>query len=201
MRILTSVPAFDGHIEMETVRAICGMCKDYGADFFPVHGYDIATARNVMAKRALEAGYDYLMMIDSDTVPPRNALRMLLEGDCMVKVGTYVWSDDNSLTVASRLKARNMMLYDSERLMTCLEVKALGGASTRIAASGLGCALIKTDVFKKLEAPFFKWVTYNDGDMLGEDLYFAEKCREKKIPIILDSRVLCGHVKPHILTI
>lgn len=201
MRILVSVPAFDGHIEMETVKAVCGMCKSYGADFYPVHGYDIASARNAMAKRALEAGYDYLMMIDSDTVPPENALGMLLEGGCMVKVGTYVWSDDNSLTVASRLKARNMLLYDGERLMTRLEVKALGGASIRIAASGLGCALIKTDVFKKLKAPFFKWVNYDSGDVLGEDLYFAEQCKAAGIPIILDSRVLCGHIKPRVLTI
>lgn len=201
MRILVSVPAFDGHIEMEVVKSLCDICKNYGADFFPVHGYDVATARNIMAKRAVEEKYDYLMMIDSDTVPPENALGMLLEGNNMIKTGTYIWSDDNSLTVSSRLKARNMMLYNRERLMTRLEIKALKGASIRIAASGLGCALLKTDVFKILEPPFFKWVTYDNGDILGEDLYFAEKCKNAGIPIILDSRVLCGHIKPQVLNI
>ena len=201
MKILIAVPSFDGHIEMDVVKSICGMCRDFHADFLPVHGYDVASARNYMAQYALDGGYDYLMMVDSDTVPPNGALKMLLEGDHPVTVGTYIYGLNHALTVASRVDAANTMRYDEARLIPAAEVATYGGAKVAIGGSGLGCALIQVDVFRRLKRPWFRWVTYENGDELGEDCYFAELCRMAKIPMVLDSRVLCGHIKSQTLRI
>lgn len=201
MKILIAVPTFDGHIEIDTVKAICAMCRDFQADFLPVHGYDVASARNYIANYALNNEYDAVLMIDSDTVPPDGALEMLLEGDYPIKVGTYIYGLNRSLTVASRVDEENTLLYDESRLIPAAEVCSYNGKSVLIGGSGMGCALIKTDVFRRLPYPWFRWVTYDNGDELGEDCYFAELCRTGGVPMMLDSRVLCGHIKPQTLNV
>lgn len=200
-KTLIAVPTFDGHIESDVIHFIVQTCKTHNADFLPCKGYDAANARNYIVDYAINGKYKNVLMIDSDTVPPPNALDLLLEGDFLVKTGTYVWSCDYSKTVASRLKSENPLNYDGERLMTCEEVKNLNGKTIQIAATGLGCTLIKTEVFKKIGLPCFRWIVYETGEELGEDLYFAEKCRKANIPIFLDSRILCGHIKKQTLYI
>lgn len=205
MKILIASPTFDGRIEPEVVMAICKMCKDYQADFQAVYGYDVASARNKIVEISLNENYDYLLMIDSDTLPPNNALGLLLEGDYLIKAGTYIYSSNYDYTVTSREVDKNLksseICYDEHLLMTRNEVLALNGKTVKIGATGLGCTLFKTEVFKMLPKPYFKWVTYDNGAELGEDLYFAELCRINNIPICLDSRVLCGHIKSQILNI
>lgn len=196
-KILIAVPTFDGHIELETTIAIVEMCKEHDAVFFPVRGYDVASARNYAAHEAVNGGYTHLLFIDSDTVPPTNALTMLLERNHPVEVGAYVWCADYSKTIISRLEEPRGLIYDGERLISCSEVKELQGEELQIGGAGLGCALISTEVLKQLNAPWFRWVIYDNGEELGEDCYFAELCRMNNIPMYLDSRVLCGHIKPY----
>lgn len=64
----------------------------------------------------------------------------------------------------------------------------------------MGCALIRTDVFRKTEYPWYDWVNYADQNqgMLSEDLYFCEKCKQAGIPVYTDARAGCGHVLRHI---
>lgn len=200
-RILVAVPTYDGHIEVDVIKAICGMCRDYGADFIPVYGYDVASARNSIVHYALDGDYTHVLMVDSDTVPPEGALGMLLEGDYPIKVGTYCYGSNPALTVASRVDTEETLRYDEARLIPCAEVTGYGGAAVTIGGSGMGCALIRTDVFRQLAGPWYRWVTYDNGEELGEDCYFAELCRVAGIPMTLDSRVLCGHVKPRVLRV
>ena len=65
---------------------------------------------------------------------------------------------------------------------------------------GMGCALIKTDVFRKCSYPWYDWVNYGDANrgMLSEDLYFCVLCRNSGIPIYSDVRVGCGHMLRHV---
>ena len=66
----------------------------------------------------------------------------------------------------------------------------------QIHGGGMGCALIKTDIFRQLSYPWYDWVNYaNDHrGMLSEDLYFCEKCKQANIPVFTDARVACGHM-------
>ena len=87
MKILIAVPTFE-NIEPDTFRAIYNMKRgDHQVDFDFVRGYDCAKARNVAAKKAINGGYDFLMMIDSDTVPPDDALLNMLEYPADVVLG------------------------------------------------------------------------------------------------------------------
>ena len=64
----------------------------------------------------------------------------------------------------------------------------------------MGCALIRTDVFRKIEYPWYDWVNYGDKNrgMLSEDLYFCVLCRNSGVPIHADVRVGCGHLLRHV---
>ena len=71
-----------------------------------------------------------------------------------------------------------------------------GIAKFEIHGGGMGCALIKVDVFRRLQYPWYDWVNYrgNKRGMLSEDLFFCEQCHGKKIPVYSDTRAGCGHM-------
>ena len=54
-------------------------------------------------------------------------------------------------------------------------MKEAGETKIEIHGGGMGCALIRTEVFRKLSYPWYDWVNYGDANrgMLSEDLYFC----------------------------
>ena len=73
-----------------------------------------------------------------------------------------------------------------------------GTTKIQIHGGGMGCAFIKTDVFRRIEYPWYYWVNYKHRGVLSEELYFCEECRKNSIPIYTDTRVNCGHMLRHI---
>ena len=82
----------------------------------------------------------------------------------------------------------------------CDEIREKGQYKLQIHGGGMGCALIRMDVFKRIPYPWYDWVNYHDANhgMLSEDLYFCEGCRKANIPVYTDTRAGCGHMLRHI---
>jgi hypothetical protein len=77
-----------------------------------------------------------------------------------------------------------------------------------VAAGGLGCALIRSDVFRRMEFPWFEWKdqsrfprlatdvyslpgdAFNSG---GEDVTFCQRLPAVGVTCYADTRVACGH--------
>ena len=80
------------------------------------------------------------------------------------------------------------------------ELRDAGKKKIRIHGGGMGCALIRTEVFRIINYPWYDWVNYADEHrgMLSEDLFFCEQCRYKEIPVYTDVRAGCGHILRHI---
>ena len=172
----------------ETFKSIYGMrASKYGPLFDFVKGYDCAKARNEIAKEAIAGGFDYVLMIDSDVVAPNDTLERFLEYPADIVIG---------LCPRKNTKEKRCEIY------------RLGAASFRdfytytdmpeaprlvIKGGCLACALIKTEVFQRLKYPYFKYVEYENGESLSEDLYFCSKAAEAGITIQADTRVRCGH--------
>ena len=208
MKILISVPTFE-NIYPDTFKSIYDLdVSGHDTDFRFVRGYDCATARNRIAKLAIDGGYDYVLMVDNDVVLPKDALQNLLEDAKEVCLGYYAHRDTDNiyrgrtcvckLLTPEGVRSKNYPL-DSE--YTAAELKMLkekGEYKIRIHGGGMGCALIKTDVFKKIKYPWYYWMNYKDGKMLSEDLYFCENCRKASIQIYTDTRVNCGHMLRHV---
>ena len=89
LRILIAVPTFES-IFPDTYQAIWDLDKcGCTADFRYVRGYDCATARNHIVQTAIDGNYDYVLMVDNDTVLPKDALKNLLDEPVDVCLGYY----------------------------------------------------------------------------------------------------------------
>ena len=206
MRILIAVPTFE-NIMPDTFKAIYDLDKSgHECSFEFVRGYDCATARNHIAKKALDKGVEYVLMVDNDVVLPQDALHNLLDDPKKVCLGFYAHRDADNIyrgrTCVCKLyddKGVKYFNYPLESEYTAEELKSKresGEYKVQIHGGGMGCALINTSVFNQIAYPWYDWVNYKNGHrgMLSEDLYFCEGCRKNGIPIYTDSRVNCGHM-------
>lgn len=208
MNILIAVPTFE-NIYPDTFKSIYDLdVTGHDVAFEFVRGYDCATARNKIARLALERGVDYVLMVDNDVVLPKDALVNLLDDPQDVCLGYYAHRDADNIyrgrTCVCKLLTDGGVRYKNyplESEYTGEEMSALrarGEYKARIHGGGMGCALIKTDVFNRTKYPWYDWANYKDGGMLSEDLYFCENCRKNSIQIYTDTRVNCGHMLRHV---
>jgi len=204
MKILIAVPTFE-NIYPDTYKSIWDLDKAGNeTEFEFVRGYDCATARNKIAQIALDRNFDYVLMVDNDVVLPKDALINLTDDLKEVCIGAYAHRGADNLfhgnTNICRLFDRNgerYFNYPLESEYTADEMQKMreaGMHKIQVHGGGMGCAFIKTDVFRRLKYPWYDWVHYKSGRMLGEDLYFCELCKKAKIPIYTDTRVGCGHL-------
>ena len=206
MKILIAVPTFET-IYPDTYKSIWDLDKDgHEVLFESVRGYDVATARNKIASKAMELEADYVLSVDNDITLPKNALKLLLEDAKDVCLGYYAHRGPDNVysgrTCICRLKdadGNEYYHYPLESEYTAAEMKTMadaGETKIEVHGGGMGCALIKTDVFRKASYPWYDWVNYGDANkgMLSEDLYFCCLCRNYGIRIYSDVRVGCGHL-------
>ena len=206
MRILIAVPTFET-IFPDTFKSIWDLDKGgHEVAFEFVRGYDCATARNNIAQKALDGNYDYVLMVDNDVVLPRGTLLAMLDDPKDVCLGYYAHRDTDNIyrgrTSVCKLyqpdggKYFNYPLESEYRAEELLARKTEREYKIQIHGGGMGCALIKVDVFRKIRYPWYDWVNYDDDHrgMLSEDLYFCEKCRIGNITIWTDTRAGCGHI-------
>lgn len=210
MKILVAVPTFE-NIYPDTFKAIYGLNRgDHDVAFNFVRGYDCATARNRIAQEALDEKADYVLMVDNDVVLPCDALLNLTDNLKEVCLGYYAHRDTDNIyrgrTCVCRLfdkDGHKYFNYPLESEYTADDMRSFREDETykiQIHGGGMGCAFIKTDVFKRLDYPWYDWVNYADDHrgMLSEDLFFCEKCKKAGIKIYTDTRVGCGHMLRHV---
>lgn len=209
-KILIAVPTFET-IYPDTYKSIWDLDKGgHEVLFDSVRGYDVATARNRIAQKAIDLDTDYVLMVDNDVVLPRDALMLLLEDPKDVCLGYYAHRGNKNLydgnTCICKLKDASGKAYyhyplESEYTADeMIEMAKAGEKKILVHGGGMGCALIKTDVFRKIPYPWYDWVNYGDANrgMLSEDLYFCQLCTNSNYQIYSDVRVRCGHLFRHV---
>ena len=188
MRVLIEIPTFE-NIAPDTFKSIYGLQKPPGVSclFNFTRGYDCARARNLIAKEAMD--YDYVLMVDSDIILPNFTLVSMLSRNVDVCLGAYLRKNSQTQIEIFKLGQKDFVeTYTKE------ELDAMHGGIAKVKGGGFGCALIKSDVFRKLRYPFFDYVEYPTGEVLSEDNYFCRQCNEAGIPVYVDSLVRCGHI-------
>ena len=207
MRILIEVPTYDGRISQATSESLwrldrCGHVVDYR----PRPGYGCDMARNRIAADAICAGYDRVLMVDNDIAFKPDALGNLLEHDAPVAMGYYVnrHPRGNEQLVCAYKLGFGWDMYDTGELR---EFRDKGVKSIRIKGGGMGFCLLKTEVFERVRFPWYKWSDFafkrheaddvygcrDDFTSGGEDIEFCNKLASAGIPVLLDTRVYCGH--------
>lgn len=198
MNVLIAVPTFE-NINPETFKSIYDLEKIPGVkfDFEFVKGYDCAVARNMIMKKAIDGKYDYVLMVDSDIILPKDALINLINDNKYVVLGYYPRKNEPEI---SEIFKRGIG-YPNENKILMNDLAASDGTLMEINGGGFGCALINMDVLNKLNNPivYFNYMIYPDGDHLSEDLYFCSLVRNNGINIYVDTRVRCKHIGKKII--
>ncbi len=209
MKILIAVPTFES-IFPDTFKAIYDVDPAGHELFFEfVRGYDVATARNKIAQLSLDMGVDYVLMVDNDTIIPKDTIANHTDDLKLVCLGFYAHRGNDNLyhgrTNICKLYQSNGVKYFNYPLESeytaeeMREMKEAGDYKVQVHGGGMGCAFISTEVFRVLKYPWYDWVNYADDNrgMLSEDLFFCELCRKARIPVYTDTRIGCGHILRH----
>lgn len=161
-------------------------------------GYGIAQSRNKIADYALNNGFTHILYVDDDVVLPVDSLKNLIEDGQKAVFGYYARRSkkgiyEGHVSVYKTGESSYTNKFSEEELKS---KRNAGEFLVKIHGGGMGCALIESSVFEKIDFPYFKYIEYSGPkrNVLSEDLYFCNQLKSAQIPIFVDTRVGCGHV-------
>ena len=163
--------------------------RNYEVKIYIEQSTVIDRARNVLAKRALADGCDYLMFIDADMILPPNTIDELIDMNLPIVSALYFTKGKPYLPVARIKKNED---DEDHKFLEDFEFNEI----IKVAGTGFGCILIKAEVFQKIEYPYFKfeWKELNGKlQQVAEDLYFCDKARKAGYETYLNTGIVCGH--------
>lgn len=188
-KILIAIPTFET-ITAETFKAVYDIRRnpDYELSFDYVKGYDCAIARNNIAKKAIDGGFNYVLMVDSDIIVPPDVLEKMLEYPVDICFGIYPRKNTQDK------EAEIFKLNDGDYTDRFKFDELDGQVRVAVKGGGFGCVLINTALFMYLNYPWFQYVAYSKGTYLSEDLYFCDLAKFAGFKLEADARVRCGHL-------
>jgi hypothetical protein len=145
--------------------------------------------RNQLIRVFLDEGeaYTHLFLLDSDVVPPMDVLERLHAMDADVATGVY------PLFLSGRCVIDVNFPEDIVEDHTMWPSPWPSGGVRECTRAGMGCCLVKREVFKQLEDPWFQFVMHGGGKRTGEDVYFFQQARKAGLKTMVDTAIRCSH--------
>ena len=145
-----------------------------------------ARNRNIIIRYALSRGFTHILFLDDDVAVPADVMLKLINHDKDMVTGLYMM----------RNYPHRPILFDIAQEDGACAFTELNGQSDGLVpavASGLGCCLIKTDVFRGMEDP---WITLGEyePDHWNDDISFFNRARAAGFQLYCDLSVQCGHM-------
>lgn len=180
--------------------------------FFTPIRTSIDMARNLAAKQAMQDSCDYLMFIDDDVLVQPDCLFKLLEADKDIVCGHVIirgYPFNNMMFKRKTIEGKDSLVYFNDLQTQWLhddiwyteeEIKDLDKEKLpkryfpevqNCDAVGFSCVLIKVDLIRAIEPPYFVTGPHNT-----EDVYFCMKAQEQldEVTIAVHTGVECGHL-------
>lgn len=193
-KILVGIPT-NKYIETDTFKSLwdLNVPEGYELDFQYFYGYRIDQIRNLIADWSKH--YDYLLSVDSDIIVPKDALIKMLGANKPIVSGLYIQRIPHTHTLE--------VYMDTESGCTNIPYQFLENPQlVEIAACGMGCVLIKSEVFNNLEYPHFVYTpAINHLQTVSEDIYFCIKARKAGFSVWVDTSIKCDHVGATVFTV
>ena len=141
-------------------------------------------ARQDACKRLVDKGCDYIFVIDSDMRVPVNTIQGLMAHDVPVVAANC---SKRKRPVGPTARRKNAWLHMDEHATEAVFPDPDVTGIELVETVGFGVILIKAEVFKKIEWPWFDqpWVEEAQKHV-GEDTFFCGRCHEAGIPIYID---------------
>lgn len=163
----------------------------YKIQFAPLKSSILFISREYLVQAALEAGADYILFLDSDQIIPE---------DLIIKMGAWMDRGADILTTLIFRKdppyqpcvfASSVELENGQISLQYCDIANINLTQPfYVANCGLGCAMIRKEVFQKIPQPWFLPVPYT-----GEDIAFLHKATQKyDFKIICDPTIEIGHI-------
>lgn len=146
----------------------------------------ISNNRNQIVKDFLKRKeYDYLIMIDSDIVPPANFLDMVDHQKDVMGALCFAYMDDSVVPLVLEYKG-------GEKPYRVKDVNGDEGLIP-VDAVGSGIICIKREVLEKVKAPFSNIYNEDGIKTLGLDLSFCKKAKELGYEVWCHLDIVCSH--------
>lgn len=207
MKFWVGIPSVNNQVDVNVVGSIINQLPffiegHHGIQCQIITHTLIHSARNLIAKSAVENGADYLFFLDSDCVIPMETLKRLVEHDKDIVAGMYF---QKSYPFAPTIYKQNQTgTFDVITDYPTNQLIKVGGV-------GMGCCLIKSSVLKPFMAevhretpngtvkqiefmgfePFPQTATCRA--IHGEDLAFCKRADEKGFEIYCDTGIKAAH--------
>jgi hypothetical protein len=151
------------------------------------HGQSPAQNRNILIRQALEHNCTHIFFVDDDVLIPQDALKRLLAHDKDIVSGLYLMRNFPHAPIAF-----NVAMKDGKCRFKFLNNEETG--LIEVVNFGLGCCLIKTDVFRKMPDPWIRIGQLNTQEW-NDDIDFFNRARgDYDYHLWLDLDVRCGHM-------
>lgn len=164
----------------------------------------VVSSRNKIIEYAIENNYDYILMLDSDVIVPRNIIKDLINSKKEVISGlyynTFVVSNQNKVLPVA-WKSIDEKEFEKLKQVINLEGKEAKdlrrhvdkdeiekGEILEVLYPSAGCLLIKREVF--LKARYGLLEVENTSD----DIYFFDEIHELGYKTFLDPKIKCEHL-------
>lgn len=164
------------------VRSLTRLLGDYEVDFCA--GSLIYDARNKLAFRAMSAGAEKVLWLDSDMVFDENLLLNLLSDEKDIVCGLYT----------KRVPPFSPVIFDEKfNAITDIQITPF-----EVTYCGFGAVLMNTDVLRAVSDNGF---LFSPEAGMGEDLTFCRRARNLGYKIYCDPRIKLGHISYSVATI
>lgn len=140
--------------------------------------------RNICAKMAIEHDCKYILFLDDDVIPPMDGLSRLLNCDADIAAGNVIirgYPFENMFFEEDKNDNDRWVPVKTYEKNKVIDVKAVG----------FSLALLKVDIIKQMEPPYFVTGTHHT-----EDIYFCAKALLNKpdLTVKVDTGCICGHI-------
>jgi len=169
----------------------------------------LVSSRNKILEYAVENGYDYVFMLDSDVIPPKNIIEELLQWKKDIISGLYynyfkssgqikllpvAWME---VTAREFVRMQEQVKFpttiqshrDLQRHMT--QEEAESDNVYEVLYPSAGCMLLSKSVFSKIRYGVPK---APDGVVGTDDIYFIKKAREAGFSVFCYTKMKCEHL-------
>ncbi len=169
----------------------------------------LVSSRNKILEYAKNEGYDFVLMMDSDVIPPREIIKELLSSNKEVISGLYYGDFKISGKIREmpvcwklftkeqfeELRKRDILpeyaktREDVRRHITDGEIEMGGVEEVYICSPG--CMLLSRKIFEKIR---YSSMLSGDGILYGDDIAFLDKIRTAGFKIHCNTKVKCRHL-------
>ena len=194
MKTLIAIPAYES-MPVGFVKSLVELQIPEGTTISIIPGTLIYEARNLIAQKAVENGFDFVLWLDADMIIPKTALIDLT-------VDIAAGRDFVTALYFRRRPPTNPVISND----FYWEVKEDGNVETGatsyvdyprnaifpIRGSGFGCCMTSVAMLRTLIDAYGSPFTPLMG--AGEDYAFCYRARKAGYELFCDSRIKCGHI-------